>query len=1030
MYVSVHHQFEDRVVEAPTSVAVSAGDEQLTYEELNSRANQLARYLIASGVKCGDLVAVCTDFGLELVIALLGVLKAGAAYVPLDPSYPKIRLKILAQQASSSMLLTQAHLDLRHGVAEQVLCLDSDWGQVAAHSNTDLPRETTADNLVYCIFTSGSTGKPKGALNHHHGFANLCAWYSGEATGGGRDSRTLVVSSIAYDLTQKNIFEPLTSGGEVIFAGRRPGDVDGVRAAVDRRRPTRTNCAPSAFRVLEDVLLCDSMRVVVLGGESLPPRLAEAIVDRGVRLVNSYGPAECSDVVLYHVGFTKGDDVVPLGEPIPGAEIHLLDERMDRVDGAGTGELWIGGVGVGRGYVVQTATTAGRFVENPFGETPGRLYRTGDLVRRTDDGTLLYVGRTDHQVKINGHRIEPEEIEATLLGHRSVDNAVVLSWQNRIGSKGLVAFVVLARGVTGVSGESLREYLSRHLPPFMVPAVWRFTDSLPLNSSGKVDRSALRSALDDGLRAPSSQAEAATPTERVLLDIWRETLGHQGAGVEDDFFALGGDSLTAMRMMMAIKERLSRETSMEAIYAGRTVRGVAAVLGGTVAVETPSVVETPSRHALMAAQSYEFVPSLSQEHDLRKPAGEFTFLKNFCFGFRVGNGFDIGLFSHALAATIDRQEALRASFVTDTDGKLFGRVAAAHTESSGSVEALEIQCESRSTGTMEALRRTLFRTSAAPLLRCSVFRRSDDSLVCAFNLHHSIADAWSMSVLTRDIGEAYARLQSGMPAHDGRARRFSDIALAERRAVAAGAFDAEELFWRQTLSGLPEHIDIPLASPTRPAVFSHRGDAFQYDFSKGETRAIRGLCASAGVTPYVVLLTSLFLVLHRFTGQEDLYIRSPVSNRRDGALSDIIGPFGGMLVIRALVRNDTGASALLRRVAESVVTAQTHSLLPPPVAARCIPGNDNPAFGSRFQVTYNHHNYPPHPTSWGETRLAKLPEDFGHIKADLVLHSWFDDGRLSMALAFYAAILTVESAQKLVDELRAVIAELVGAGPV
>ncbi|WP_162795511.1 non-ribosomal peptide synthetase [Nonomuraea lactucae] len=1013
----VHHQFEDRAAEAPTSVAVAIGDEHLTYGELNSRANRLARYLRAAGLGRDDLVAVCTDFGLELVVALLGVLKAGAAYLPLDSTYPRNRVRLVAAQAGSSMLLTQAHLDLRHGVAERVLCLDSGWGKVATHADTDLPRDTAAGDLVYCIFTSGSTGSPKGALNHHRGFANLCAWYSGAETGGGRDGRTLVVSSVAYDLTQKNIFEPLTSGGKVIFGGRRVGDVDGIRAAVERHRPTRTNCAPSAFRVLKDALLRDSLRVAVLGGEPIPPRLAEEIAGCGVRLVNSYGPAECSDVVLYHVGHPKGDEVIPLGRPIPGAEVRLVDERGELVDGAGTGELWIGGIGVGRGYVTRPGMTADRFVADPFGDTPGRLYRTGDLVRRTGDGMLLYVGRTDHQVKINGHRIEPGEIEAALLGHHAVDNAVVLPCGNPVGGESLVAFVALAAGETEVCAESLRRYLSGHLPAFMVPAVWRFPGTLPLNSSGKADRSALRQALAGTPLTPSTRVEAGTPAERVLLDIWREILGRGDVGVEDDFFALGGDSLAAIRMTMAIRERLSCETSLEAVYAGRTVRGVAASLEATVAVD-PS-----PRRAPATARGYQFVPSLSQQHDLRKPAGEFAFLKNFCFGLRVSGGLDVELFSRAVAATVDRQEALRASFVTGADGVLLGRVAAPGAADAGGALVREVRHGPHFTDMMAALRRTAFDPSVAPLLRCSVYRRADD-VVCAFNLHHAIADAWSMSVLTADIGAAYARLRAGGPARDGEVRRFSDFALAERRAVAAGAFDGKERFWRQTLSGLPERLDIPFAVADRPAVFSHQGDACLFDFDEGETRTVRQLCASVGVTPYIVLLTSLFLVLHRLTGQEDLYVRSPVSNRRDSALADVIGPFGGMLVVRALVRGGSRGSALLRRVAESVVLAYANSGLPPSVAARCFPGNDDPAFGSNFQVTYNHHNYPPHPTSWGGLRLVRLPEDFGHIKGDLVLHSWFDGGMLSGALAFYAEILTLDSARTLVDELRAAVAEL------
>ena len=674
MLSCVHHSFEDQVEKTPKSVAVAIGEERLTYEDLNFRANQLARHLKAIGVRRNDLVAVCLEFGVDLTVALLGVLKAGAAYVPLDPGYPEERIVRIIEQTNATTLLTQTCLSGLGRLFRTELRLDAQWSEIALHSCANLPRTSTLEDLVYCVFTSGSTGTPKGALNLHRGFANLCEWYSGPDACGGATSRTMIVSSIGFDLTQKNIFEPLISGGLVIFGSRRLGNLADLAAAVRRYRPTRINCAPSSFEVLKGVLYCDSLRLIVLGGEPVGAALANEIFGRGLRLMNSYGPTECSDVAMYHVGYAGGGDTVPLGRPIPNVRIYLIDANRELIEAEGLGELYIGGAGVGRGYVGRADLTAERFIADPVHHGSDRLYRTGDLVQRTSDGTMHYVGRTDDQVKVSGTRIEPSEIEAVLMSHKGVAGAAVVPHERRLGNKRLAAFVVAKPGAAGVSEADLRGHLAQRLPAAMIPTSWKFLRRLPLNAHGKIDRLALRAAAS-GVLTGACTDEPATLTEKMLVDIWREAFNLRNVGVENDFFALGGDLLSALQVSLAIREHLSRDVTPQTIYAERTIRALARVLEISLPRGGRAGTKLRCSPADAVAGGYNFAPSLSQVQDMSKPAGTLSFLKNFGFGFRVHGQLDIDRFTQAVSSAVTAQEALRTSFESTSGGVVIGKVA-------------------------------------------------------------------------------------------------------------------------------------------------------------------------------------------------------------------------------------------------------------------------------------------------------------------------------------------------------------------
>ncbi|MEZ4315220.1 MAG: amino acid adenylation domain-containing protein [Polyangiaceae bacterium] len=514
MSARVHHRFEEQVRLSPRSVALVIGERSVTRDELNGRANQLAHHLRSLGVCREELVAVCCEQGVDLMVALLAILKAGAAYVPIDPVYPRQRIHRVLQQAGCRVMLTQQHLC--RDIVPPILAHSVDaMGEDLSGNRTSIKRRLARGSRLLHLHLR--VDRHPCISQSHRGLAKLCEWYSGADACGGPLARTLVVSSIGFDLTQKNLFETADFGGLLIFGGPRPGDLSAMEEAVSRHRPTRINCAPSAFEALKGLLLSDSLEMLVLGGEPVRARLAEEVTGRGVRIMNSYGPTECSDVAMYHLGFTPGWETIPLGQAIPNVDVRLLDDRMQPVEGPGVGELFIGGAGVGRGYVGRPDWSADTFIEDPSGGGSGRLYRTGDLARRAADGTLWYVGRKDDQVKIRGNRIELGEIETVLAGHPSVKSAAVATRESAAGDKQLAAFVVLRDG-TRPSVTSLPRNASLAASPILHgPHLVEVSRRDPTSgASGKVIGLALQELAR---HAPSRSAGASSaPAEALLME--------------------------------------------------------------------------------------------------------------------------------------------------------------------------------------------------------------------------------------------------------------------------------------------------------------------------------------------------------------------------------------------------------------------------------------------------------------------------------------------------------------------------------
>ncbi|BAZ54093.1 amino acid adenylation domain-containing protein [Nostoc sp. NIES-4103] len=576
-YECIHHWFEQQCNSTPDNIAVVFQDQQLTYTELNTRANQLAHYLQKLGVGPDVLVGICVERSLWMVIGLLGILKAGAAYVPLDPSYPAERQAYIIADTNTPIVLTQQHLATGLVTDQvQLLCIDSDWSVIAQEKTENLVTQTTSQNLAYVIYTSGSTGKPKGTLITHQGLINYLSWCT-QAYTVHQGTGTLVHSPLGFDLTVTSLFSPLLVGRQVELLPENQG-IEALSSALRRSHNlSLVKITPSHLDLLKGQLspeeIANRTRAFIIGGENL---LAEKLAfwqdfAPDTILINEYGPTETVvGCCVYQVPNSQRDSgSIPIGKPIANTQLYVLDKHWQPVPIGVVGELYIAGLGLARGYLNRPELTAQKFIPNPFSNKPGeRLYRTGDLARYRPDGTLEFLGRIDNQVKIRGFRIELGEIEATLDQHPQVKEVVVIAREDVDNEKRLVAYLVVSQK-PGPSISELRHYLLEKLPEYMVPGAFIKLDALPLTPNGKVDYRALPEQaqldLEETYVAPQSELE------QIITNIWQELLRVEKVGIHHNFFDIGGHSLLMVQVHSKLQKALNRDISMLDLFQYPTI---------------------------------------------------------------------------------------------------------------------------------------------------------------------------------------------------------------------------------------------------------------------------------------------------------------------------------------------------------------------------------------------------------------------------------------------------------------------------
>ncbi|MFC9515899.1 non-ribosomal peptide synthase/polyketide synthase [Nocardiaceae bacterium NPDC056970] len=911
--------FEAQVSRTPNATAVVCEGESLSYAEFAARGRRVARFLIAEGVGPESRVAVAMGRSLDQLVALYAVTVAGGGYVPVDPDQPAERNAYILESANPVLLLTTSYDSDELPAVLRTVHLDTvdvSGFSDAPVSAAERPAPLRPDNAAYVMFTSGSTGRPKGVTVSHRSVVNQLAWMQAEYALGPAD-RVLLKTVFTFDASVWELFWPLQVGATIVVAPRDAHrDPVALARVIGEQSVTVAQFVPSVLEATIDHLDADgatSLTRVFSGGEAL----TGALVARfrriaGAPVHNLYGPTEATVQATRHEATGADTGVVPIGAPVWNTQAFVLDGRLNPVPVGVPGELYLAGVQLARGYASRADLTADRFVANPFSDGGERMYRTGDLVRRTADGELEYLGRTDFQVKLRGLRIELEEIETALLVLDEITRAVVV-----VRNDQLVAYVVAG---DNFDVDAVKAELATSLASYMVPQVFVVLDAFPLNASGKLDRKALPEPVFEAkaFRVPT------TPTQEIVAGVFADVLGVERVGLDDDFFALGGNSLVATQVVARLGAAFDTTVPVRVLFEASTVDVLASTL--------QSLAGAGARKALTAGPRPDRIPlSLAQQRmwflNRFEPDSA---VNNIPVAIRLTGALEVDALGSALRDVVARHESLRTVF-PDVDG------VGAQTILPAAAVKFDLVAESATdtelVARIQELAATGFDLTSDVPLRAKLFQLAADQHVLVLVVHHIAADGFSMSPLTRDVMIAYAARSAGeAPVWAPLDVQYADYALWQRE-VLGSEDDPESLiaqqvsYWTAQLADLPEQLDLPSDRP-RPAVASNRGASYHFSIGAELHAAIDSVARAQGATPFMVVHAALSVLLARLSGTSDIAIGTPVAGRGEAALDDVVGMFVGTLVLRSEVDGGRSFADLLAQVRSTDLAAFEHADLP------------------------------------------------------------------------------------------------------
>ncbi|MEO7385789.1 MAG: amino acid adenylation domain-containing protein, partial [Gammaproteobacteria bacterium] len=1009
-------KFETRVQQSPDAVALLHTGGSLCYAELNRRANQLAHHLRGRGVRPSVVVGVCMERSASSLTAILAILKAGGAWLPLDPAYPRERLEFMRTDAAVSLVLTNADTGTQLGLAgPDILSVDTQQLAIAGQPDDNPEPRGNPDDLACLIYTSGSTGTPKGVQIPRRGIGNHLAWIS-QTLQLGPDDRLLNFTSISFDASVWEMLAPLEAGASLYLA--EPGgerDVSYLARTVGEQRVTVLQVVPAMLRALldEDRLRdCVSLRYLVCGGEPLTFDLVERLRTQApwIRIGNFYGPTETSvDATYLEIDANRsGTGIVPIGRPIANTRCHVLDAQLEPVPVGVIGELYIGGTGLARGYRNRPELTAQRFVTDPF--RPGeRLYRTGDLVRYLPDGCLAFVGRNDQQVKIRGQRIEPGEIEAALNRCPGVRHSAVVAREDQPGRKYLAAYLV----GDAPDPVAVLARIRQQLPEPWVPTSVTLLAALPLLPNGKLDRNALPAPT---AASPGESVMPRSALEALVADVWRDLLGLEQVGVHDDFFALGGHSLLAGQLAARLLAFTGVELPLRRLFECPTVAGLAEEIEGRRGEAPVSASQPLVARARAGPLPLSFAQQRLWYVEQLNPG---TAAYNLVTVLRLQGALDRQALCQALDAVVARHESLRTR-IAATDGEPRQVI-----EANSSMALVEHDLRISDVGLAESKARELaqeeadrpFDLARGPLVRALLIRVTDATHVLVINLHHIIADGWSVDVLERELSAIY----SGGAPLPAPTVQYADYALWQRRQLAGPVLQQRLDWWRTELAGISP-LELPTDRP-RPARQGYRGARVGIALGAATGAALRALAKQEGATLFMAGLATFQALLYRHSGSTDIAVGTPVAGRGHLELEGLVGLLANTLILRTDLGGSPSFRQLLGRVRNTALGAYTHQELPfEKLVLDLAPARDlsrNPLFQVCFALVQG-----------PATRLAlpgldvtRVSLDTTVAKFDLTLTLVEHDGQLHAGFEYSTDLFNKET----IERLAAQFAVLLGA---
>lgn len=1014
--VSLQDMFEKQAVLTPERIALMCDDIQVNYRKLNEEANRLARLLIEKGIGPEQFVALALPRSPEMVASMLGVLKTGAAYLPLDPEFPADRISYMLEDAKPSCIITTEEIaaSLPDNLAVPELVLDQAVTQeiIKRYSPENPDVSVSLDHPAYIIYTSGSTGRPKGVVVTQKSLSNFLLSMQ-EAFSLGEEDRLLAVTTVAFDISALELYLPLISGAQIVIAKKETiREPQALAQMIENFDINIMQATPTLWHALvtSEPEKLRGLRVLV-GGEALPSGLLQALQDLHCSVTNLYGPTETtiwSAAAFLEEGL---QGVPPIGKPIWNTQVYVLDNGLQPVPPGVVGELYIAGTGLARGYFHRPDLTAERFVADPYGPPGTRMYRTGDQARWRADGSLDYIGRADHQIKIRGFRIELGEIDAVLANHPHIEQASVVVREDQPGDKRLAAYVV-ADGA--IDTAELRRYMGASLPDYMVPAAFVEMDELPLTPNGKLDRKALPAP---DFSTSVSDRSPRTPQEEILCDLFAEVLGLARVGIDDSFFELGGHSLLAARLMSRIREVMGAELGIAKLFDEPTVAGLAAHLD----------LAQSARPALQRAERPEKIPlSFAQRrlwflHCLEGPSPTY----NIPVAVRLSGELDQGLLKAALYDLVCRHESLRTIF-PESQGTSYQHILDAD-QAHPELHVTEIAEKELSDRLAEAVRYS-FDLAAEPAFRAELFVIGPDEYVLLLLVHHIVGDGWSLTPLTRDLGTAYAARCHGRPPEWAPlAVQYADYALWQQELLGnednPNSLIAGQLaFWKETLKNLPDQLELP-TDYSRPAEPSHDGDTIHFRIEPEFHKRLQELARTNRVSLFMVLQSGLAALLTRLGAGTDIPIGSPIAGRNDDALGDLVGLFINTLVLRTDTSGDPSFRELLDRVRKVNLAAYDNQDLPFERLVEVLNPARSRATHPLFQIMLAFQNTPDAELHLPDMESSLRINSVGSAKFDLTLEISEDrlaDGTpngMEGLLEYSTDLFKRETAQALADRL-------------
>ncbi|MEE2032334.1 non-ribosomal peptide synthase/polyketide synthase [Rhodococcus chondri] len=1028
--------FEAQVAATPDAPAVEYDGVVLTYREFGARVDRLARRLVKLGVGPESLVAVGMRRSPELVVGMYAVAAAGGAYVPIDPDQPADRTAYILDAADPVCVLTSARDGFGVDGARPVIVVDDD-ADAALPSTPLTDAERLAplrpEHAAYVIFTSGSTGRPKGVAVSHRAVVNQMLWKRAEFELGPQDA-VLLKTAATFDLSVWEFWSALVSGARLVVANadghRDPGYLNELMRTTD---VTTLHVVPSmleALMVESDGALPRSLRRILAIGEALPVQSAQAVrsANPDLQLFNLYGPTETAVSVTSHEVTDEDTVAVSIGGPEWNTRLYVLDRRMRPVPPGVPGELYVGGVQLARGYLGRSDLTAERFVADPFAtgtESGGRLYRTGDLVVWTADGALRYVGRTDFQVKVRGFRIELGEIESVLRDHPSVAQAVVLAHHDdRLGDQ-LVAYLVPSAS-TDLAVDDVRADLGSRLPGYMVPAAFVVLDALPLNINGKLDRKALPQPVFEAksFRAP------VTPIEQIVASIFAEVLGTERIGADDDFFALGGNSLLATQVTARLGAALDTTVQVRALFEAPTVSALAS--------RAESDAGSGARPALVAGSRPARVPlSLAQQRMwVLNRMNPDSAAYNIPVVLHLSGLLDVPALGAAVRDVFERHEVLRTRYPDTDDGPVQEIVPVS--EAAPGLAAVEVPEKLLPERIAEMVGTGFDVTTSAPV-RGRLFAVSPTDHVLVMVIHHISADGFSMGPLTRDVMTAYAsRVDGDIPTWSPLGIQYADYALWQRE-ILGDENDPESTltrqldYWATQLAGAPELLELPADRP-RPARASMRGAEYEFALDANQSEILEKVAREHNSTVFMVMHAAFAVLLSKLTGTSDIVIGTPTAGRGEAALDDLIGMFVNTLALRTQIESSADFVELLSQVRERDIEAFGNADVPFERVVDTLGRRRTAAYSPVVQVLFAFQNMAPRSLQLPGLEVSLAEGNFDQAKFDLQLSGGevFDDqgrrGGIRLLFTYATDLFDEESVARFAQRYLRVV-EAVTANP-